>query len=193
MGSYTPFLLTIGFQIILFSSAQEIARETIYSLSAFSVLDTCIQACFISSLGGCTSDILGSTLQCPGVSCTVSWAAPDSCYCRSDKQSVAQSYLSTCVLAACTAGDVQDDISSAESIYGYYCSSIGYTAGPASVSATTTAADNGATNTLYVTVYTATYVTSTATLPTAFGPTYIGLMAGTAVSVIWIWQMHPFS
>jgi hypothetical protein len=64
-------------------------------------------------------------------------------------QSVAEAYIIDCVKSKCTIGDSSIDISSAGSIYNYYCSSKGF---PANVPATTTQAGAQATTTVYVTV-----------------------------------------
>jgi hypothetical protein len=145
--------------------AQNTAAQTIHSLDVFSSQKPCAQLCFSANGYNCQEDILASVIGCQNA-CNTN--APNYCYCRTDLQSVAESYLTSCVKAACTIGDSSIDISSAGSIYSYYCSSIGF---PVPVLATTTqdsaqatttqdsaqatATQNGAqaTTTAYVTVY----------------------------------------
>src|SRR5438045_1322432 len=106
--------LLIFLSIVLQLSPAEVladSPQTIYSQDAFSVLASCAQYCFTYSLSGCRTDVLGVSLQCPNKECVTTFGAPDSCYCRSDKQSVALSVLSTCVKSSCTAGNSAVDIS----------------------------------------------------------------------------------
>lgn len=78
-------------------------------------------------------DAIGRTIGCLDSSCREQ-VSPNYCYCRCDGQSVAESYLTSCVKARCTAGDPSIDISSAGSIYSDYCTPKGYI----SIAATTT-------------------------------------------------------
>ena len=48
------------------------------------------------------------------------------CICRSDKQSVGASFLSSCISKACTVGNPNIDVSSGVAIYTNYCGSLGY-------------------------------------------------------------------
>jgi hypothetical protein len=122
--------------------AQSTALQTINSLEVFSSQKPCAQACFSANNGyNCQEDVLASVIGCQN-SCNTN--APNYCYCRTDLQSVAESYLTSCVRSACTVGDSSIDISSAGSIYSYYCSSIGF---PAPVPATTTRDSAAATTT----------------------------------------------
>jgi hypothetical protein len=140
-------VLLLSLQIVPFGTAQDSNHQTIVNLEAFSQLDACVQTCFTAGGLGCSYDILGSALQCAtGNPCALTWAALDDCYCRSDKQSFAESYISACVKSGCTAANVEDDISSGWSVYGGYCTSKGFLDAPASASATTTAADFPTTN-----------------------------------------------
>ena len=79
---------------------------------------------------------------------------------RIDLQPVAESYLTSCVKSKCTIGDSSIDISSAGSIYNYYCSSKGYIYVAAATTTTqeiapasTTPQVPQATTTVYVTIY----------------------------------------
>jgi hypothetical protein len=82
--------------------------------SAFSSQRGCAQGCMGSSNSGPL--FLASELSC---------AQPydNSCFCRSDLQQKAESYLKSCVNSACTN---TLDASSAVSIYDAYCTSAGF-------------------------------------------------------------------
>lgn len=112
--------------------AQGITAQTINSLDIFSSQKPCAQECFSANGYNCQVDVLASVLGCQNA-CNTN--APNYCYCRTDLQLVAQSYLTSCVKSLCTVGDPSVDISSAGSIYRYYCSSNGY---PVDVPATVT-------------------------------------------------------
>jgi len=133
----TRFSVLLSYFSITLAQVTEL--QTIFSLDAFSSQKPCAQDCFTSGpIGGCFVDVVGDALGCVNDNvCGLgsSGLASNNCYCRTDLQSVAESFLTSCVRSACTAGDSSIDISSAGSIYGYYCSSQGY---PAKVTATTT-------------------------------------------------------
>jgi hypothetical protein len=134
--------------------AQETLPQTIFSLDIFSSQKPCAQACFTTGIiGGCFGDIVGDALGCVNDNSCGQGSrglAPNDCYCRTDLQSVAESFLTSCVKNACTVGDSSIDISSAGSIYDLYCSSQGF---PTNGAATTTEESSQATTTVYVTVY----------------------------------------
>ncbi len=114
-------------------------------MTEFTKQAPCATACFYQWEGACSNDLVGANIGCQA-GC-IAWATND-CYCRTDYQSYATSYLYTCVSKGCTHGDPALDISSATSIYNAHCLKQGYT--PA-----TTTADSlpGATTaTVYVTV-----------------------------------------
>jgi hypothetical protein len=124
---------------LLFRNAEaNTSIQTIASLTEWQNLDPCAQSCFQHGEGvGCTWAPLDSNaLGCGAPYC--SEQAANDCYCRSDKQAVATSYLSSCIKKACTIGDPLIDINSGVSIYEGYCTSLGYLAAPANVAATTT-------------------------------------------------------
>lgn len=102
------------------------------------------QSCFALGSPGCSADALGNALGCHAPECTPQWAATNNCYCRSDLQSVATSYLSSCVDKGCTVGDSSIDVSSAISIYDSYCQGNGFAA-MGNAPAATTAVGAGAT------------------------------------------------
>jgi len=112
--------------------AQNTAAQTIHSLDVFSSQKPCAQLCFSANGYNCQEDILASVIGCQNA-CNTN--APNYCYCRTDLQLVAESYLTSCVKSLCTVGDPSIHVSSAASIYRYYCSSNGY---PVNVPATTT-------------------------------------------------------
>lgn len=115
--------------------------QDIYTLSAFPLQKPCAQSCFVVT-GFCPNDVLGGEIGCNlHTNCDGSnWQATNDCYCRTDLQQPAQSYLTSCVEEWCTVGDSKIDASSAGSIYAQYCAEKGYSpaAEPATVQATTT-------------------------------------------------------
>jgi hypothetical protein len=151
-----PIALLCGllfyFSLIL---AQNTDLQTIFSLDIFSSQKPCAQSCFTEGpgyVGGCFDDLVGNAIGCVTDNvCGLgsSALAPNSCFCRSDLQKAAESFLTSCVKSACTVGDSSIDISSAGSIYDYYCTSLGY---PVNALATTTQESLQATTTVYVTV-----------------------------------------
>jgi hypothetical protein len=98
--------------------------QTIYSVDAYILQKPCAKNCFIGYMGACGSDNVASAIGCSWNYCA---SAINDCYCRTDLQPIAEQYLTACVKSACTIGDSSLDISSAGSIYGYYCTSLGYT------------------------------------------------------------------
>jgi hypothetical protein len=97
--------------------------QTLASLDAYGQMLPCATSCFYQWEGACSNDLVGSVLQC-GVNC-ISWA-PNDCYCRTDYQSLATSYLYTCVSKSCTLGDNSGDITSATDLYNSYCTSLSF-------------------------------------------------------------------
>lgn len=144
-------LVSIPLFFLSLTLAQNTAFQTIYSLDFYSSQKPCAQQCFINTGLGCHVDTVASAIGCEYNACSANYGAPNNCYCRIDLQSVAESFLTSCVKSACTVGDSSIDISSAGSIYNYYCSSLGF---PSTVPATTTTPGGAqATTTVYVTVY----------------------------------------
>ncbi|OAP63487.1 hypothetical protein AYL99_02714 [Fonsecaea erecta] len=104
--------------------------QTIYMLTAFQEQQLCVQSCFTYGYG-CTTDLVGMAIGCSADSCdftSAAFGALDSCYCRGDLQLAAESYLTSCIQESCTVGDTSINIGAAVSIYGGYCTSLGYTA-----------------------------------------------------------------
>ena len=149
LGHCQKILVSIPLFFISLTLAQGTVFETIYSLDSWSSQKPCAQQCFINTGEGCHVDDVAAAIGCEYNPCSANYGAPNDCYCRSDLQSVALSYITSCVSAWCTVGDSSIDISSAGSIYKYYCSSNGFPT--AVVAATTTQAQ--VTATVYVTVY----------------------------------------
>jgi hypothetical protein len=144
---------------LLFHLASALAQgnlpQTVFSLPVFSSQKPCAQSCFRSAdwVFGCFVDMVGGALGCAGGGVCGTGTiglATNNCYCRTDLQSVAESFLTSCVASSCTIGDSSMDISSAGSIYDYYCSSEGF---PVNMPAATTQGSPQATTTVYVTVY----------------------------------------
>lgn len=119
---FSPFLYLISLSL-----AQN-SPQTINSLTAFTSQLPCAQSCFTYYGGGCCSDGIGSVIGCqnPAPCYGPSKGAPDRCYCRTDLQSLAVAYLTSCVANQCTLGQSTNDISSAVSIYEDYCASKGF-------------------------------------------------------------------
>ncbi|PMD17232.1 hypothetical protein NA56DRAFT_752581 [Hyaloscypha hepaticicola] len=136
LGHCQKILVSIPLFSASLTLAQGTTYETIYSLDSWSSQKPCAQQCFINTSLGCHIDEVAAAIGCEYNDCSANYGAPNDCYCRADLQSVAQSYLTSCVSAQCTVGDSSIDISSAGSIYNYYCSSNGFPA--AAVVATTT-------------------------------------------------------
>jgi hypothetical protein len=124
--------------IISLTAAQTDAPQTIASLDGYTQLRACAQTCFDYGNDGCAGDNVADHIGCAYGCFTV---AHDSCYCRADLQSKAESWLSACIKSGCTlGGDTSIDISNAVGLYEGYCTSQGYSAlqTPASTPATTT-------------------------------------------------------
>ena len=123
-----------------FTRAQT-AYESIYTLDAFDVQQTCVQSCFIQGYANiqCYTDVLGSMLGCPNSPCSSTFAAMDGCYCRGDLQPAAHDLLSACIDELCSVGDKSVILATAASIYSGYCTSRGLkAAAPAQNTADTT-------------------------------------------------------
>ena len=117
-------LLVALTSFVCLSAEANTEPQTITSLAAYQELDPCAQACFYFNafVPGCTYGV--------EVHIGCSWAcytgAANDCFCRADKQSVATSFLSSCISAGCTVGEQQIDVNSGVGIYTGYCSSLGY-------------------------------------------------------------------
>lgn len=135
LNRYRMILVSIPLFLLSLTLAQNTAFQTIYSLDIYSSQKPCAQQCFIYTGLGCHIDVVASAIGCEYNQCSANYGAPNNCYCRTDLQSGAESYITSCVKAGCTVGDSSIDISSAGSIYNYYCSSLGF---PINVPTTTT-------------------------------------------------------
>jgi hypothetical protein len=123
--------------------------QSLYSEDLFKQQRSCAQGCF-----GCCSDNVAGDLSCPE-------PVLNSCYCRSDLQPVAVSYISSCVSSACSSNTV--DIQSATSLYQAYCVSNGYTE---------------------ITTSTSTYTPSTSQLQATTSTNDLAPTAGTSIVVV---------
>jgi hypothetical protein len=141
-------LCSLSHWLIFPSLAQDAATETqtLISQDIFSSQKPCAQGCFVGDFGGCGIDGVANAIGCNYNYCGNTIGATNGCYCRTDLQSVAQSYVSSCVKSKCTVGDSDIDISSAVSIYDSYCVANGF---PVNVATTPTQAANPTTGGAY--------------------------------------------
>lgn len=177
-----PFIFCLAIVFVAsLANAESIGAslQTLNALTPYSAQEPCATACFYRDEGACSDDLIGATLGC-AQNC-ISWASND-CYCRTDYQSIATSYLYTCVSKACTQGDNGPDISTATSLYNAYCTGLGFTA---VVEATTTSNTPTPTVTQYVTV-TVTSSVAFRTLPKNIG---LWVMGNTAVYFLGIFSL----
>jgi hypothetical protein len=87
---------------------------TITAFSDYQSQRTCVQSCyFLAVYGG--GDLVANALKCPEPNV---WAL-NNCWCRSDLQSIAVSYLFSCANAGCSSNSV--DVNAATSLYTAYC------------------------------------------------------------------------
>ena len=100
------FATSIFFLPIL---SQVTATVSIYNNTAFTDQRRCAIDCVLC--GGGTYDCLGSTLSCNS-------PLLNSCYCRSDLQAAAVSYIASCVNSACSN---TIDVANAVGVYTSYC------------------------------------------------------------------------
>lgn len=122
------------------------AYQSVFTLDAFSLQQSCVQNCFTGGFELCYTDILGSVIGCPNKPCSKTFAAVDDCYCRGDLQLAANEWLSSCIDELCTIGDNGVNLANAASIYSGYCNDRGFTALPAQNSASTTATHSTSTS-----------------------------------------------
>lgn len=132
----TALLLLLVFDLTI----AQTAYESIFTLNAFALQQTCVQNCFTQGYANidCYTDVLGSMLGCPNTPCSSTFAAVDDCYCRGDLQTAAHDWLSTCIEQLCSVGDNAVNLATAASIYSGYCTARGFMAQPASNTAETT-------------------------------------------------------
>ena len=133
--------------LLFISTRAQTAYQSIYTVDAFAAQPTCVQNCFTVGYPNidCYTDVLGSFLGCPNAPCATAFAAVDSCYCRKDLQAAANELLGLCINELCSVGDNSVNLATAISIYSDYCQGRGFSAAPASTTATTTQAKSGTT------------------------------------------------
>lgn len=132
--------------LLFISTEAQTAYQSIYTVDAFAAQPTCVQNCFTVGYPNieCYTDVLGSFLGCPNAPCATAFAAVDSCYCRGDLQAAANELLGLCINELCSVGDNSVNLATAVSIYSDYCQERGFSAAPASTTATTTKAKGNA-------------------------------------------------
>ena len=104
-------ILVLFFGPILISDS---AAWSVSDLDTYSSQRACAQKCYYDRdfAGGYYTNRIASVLRCDT-------PCQDSCCCRSDLQSVAESYLSSCVSSLCDRNTI--DILNAVSVYVGYC------------------------------------------------------------------------
>jgi hypothetical protein len=181
--------IVVGIWLVgMFTTAQD-GPQTVESIDQYSSLRECGQYCFwVPKAGGEWVDGVGvSALGCKMQG--FNKGVLDSCFCRTDVQYLGQTYLSTCVSSNCkTVGGNTNDISGAVSLYEEYCEKKGYTAAPASVSASTTR-DSTTQVTPPETVTAAVTTSSTADRPYSPASKLTALFVCVQVSLL----CHPYS
>ena len=122
MSFGSHFLRSLSLTLLCRVAAQvtDTNLQTLTKAPAFSALDSCAQGC-IEIPANCFGGLDG------GMGCAqLCETADNDCLCRTDHQSAATSYLSSCVGKACTPGDPQIDVTRAVAVYESYCLGIGY-------------------------------------------------------------------
>ncbi|KAJ9644138.1 hypothetical protein H2199_004006 [Coniosporium tulheliwenetii] len=145
------------------------APQTLTNLDAYVDLRSCAKGCFYWS--GINHDKVGDELSCGK-------PALNSCYCRSDLQSVASAFLSKCVSSACSGN--RNDMTSAVDLYGGYCTNAGFLAGVPAATPAQTSTDSPAMATRTVVV--TSYSTPTATSAAASGSVDGSILPANAVT-----------
>jgi len=106
--------------------------QTITDLEPYASLLPCARNCFGTYSDCCSCDKVAQALGCDFNCQGTVRGAPNSCYCRGDRISSANAYLSSCVKANCGGvGDYRIDLASVSTLYNGYCSSLGYFAAEA--------------------------------------------------------------
>jgi len=135
-----------------------IALQDITTLSAYPLQSLCARNCFVRT-GSCWIDVLWHAIGCAPRACTsVGWQATNDCYCQLELQQSAYRHITSCIRDACVneAGNLDEIVNNAKSIYGQHCGEKGYTdvvatavklLGRETGSATTTTKASRATNT----------------------------------------------
>jgi hypothetical protein len=148
LDRFRKIVVFVPLVFISLTLAQDTAFQTLWNLDVYSSQKPCAQQCFIDTGLGCAVDGIARAIGCEYNPCGSK--ASNNCYCRTDLQPVAESYITSCVKGKCTVGASSIDIASAGSIYNSYCSSLGFLV---NVPATTTQESAQTTATMYVTVY----------------------------------------
>lgn len=174
---------------LAFTRAQT-AYESIFTLDAFGLQQTCVQGCFTQGYSNidCYTDVLGSMLGCRNTPCSSTFAAVDDCYCRGDLQTAAHNWLSSCIDQLCSVGNNSVNLATAASIYSGYCTARGFMALPASNTAKTSSQGGIAESTTASTQSGPTSASSTSssntTSPTPTSTLTIALACMSAVAAI---------
>jgi hypothetical protein len=114
-SSYTLLLLT-ALALVLPHRAHS-STVTVLGVSGYINLRACAQLC-VWHVG--TNDDLVAT----GLGCASPWQ--NDCYCRTDLNSVASSFLKSCCSSRCTVGGPGQDVASAIAVYNSYCEANGF-------------------------------------------------------------------
>ncbi|KAK3389313.1 hypothetical protein B0H63DRAFT_463371 [Podospora didyma] len=126
----------VVFVLASLAAADDAARQTIFQEPQFLSQVKCVRDCIVSqgTTGACWTDRVAVTIECENVpGCVASlgggtpWAARNSCYCRTDLQTAAQSAISSCVRTACAVGGVGDmnaNLAGGSLVYREYCDKV---------------------------------------------------------------------
>jgi hypothetical protein len=118
-----PLIFLIATFLLLVPVSGNTLPQSIASGDGYKNLDPCAQSCVAGRDGPCDSGPIEAAIGC-NMDCN-DWGRND-CFCRGDKQSIATSFLSSCISVACTLGNPAIDISSGAGLYTDYCLSNGY-------------------------------------------------------------------
>lgn len=110
--SHPVLIFLLSTSLLSLAVSQTTATVSIYNDSTFKAQRLCALECILCNYGTYGQhDCLASTLSC-------SSPLENECYCRSDLQSAAISYIASCVSSACSN---TNDVATAVGIYTQYC------------------------------------------------------------------------
>jgi len=113
-----PWLILAFFSLCYIITLAQDITVSIGSYNGFTQQHSCVQGClaFPSQAG---QDV-GVVIKCD-------YPYFNGCFCASSAAAAASGFLTSCVSSRCSQGDLPADVTSAVSIYDYYCLTAGYT------------------------------------------------------------------